>query len=147
MWIAHLLTGAPVSTVSLAIIASDQESLTIGSQSARYEAMRPGNRMGAAVLPAARRDLLLQTLALRHQLSVLSRSNRRFRRTALIDARPPPAMLGLNAPHPRRLLFTIIFTTAAFGPAAGGVHQRRDRRPPDPRQCRGLMAPTALICE
>ena len=43
--------------------------------------MPPASRMGAAVLSAqaTRRDLLLETLALRHQLCVLARSNRRFR--------------------------------------------------------------------
>jgi hypothetical protein len=43
--------------------------------------MRNAFRTGAAVRPAGptRGDLLLETLALRHQLSVLARSNRRFR--------------------------------------------------------------------
>jgi hypothetical protein len=43
--------------------------------------MRDGFRTGAAVQSASstRRDLLLESLALRHQLSVLTRSNRRFR--------------------------------------------------------------------
>lgn len=48
---------------------------------ALYDAMRPVSRTGAAVLSAQARprDLLLETLALRHQLSVLARSNPRFR--------------------------------------------------------------------
>jgi Homeodomain-like domain len=45
------------------------------------EAMRGLVRTGAAVrsAQATRRDLLLETLALRHQLGVLARSNKRFR--------------------------------------------------------------------
>src|SRR5262245_64850307 len=45
--------------------------------------MRDVFRTSAAArsAPATRRDLLLETLALRHQLSVLARSNRRFRRS------------------------------------------------------------------
>src|SRR5207248_2026752 len=46
-----------------------------------YEAMRAVIRTGAAVRSAraTRRDLLLETLALRRQLGVLARSNKRFR--------------------------------------------------------------------
>jgi hypothetical protein len=45
--------------------------------------MRPVSRTGAAVLSAQarRRDLLLETLALRHQLCVLARAKPRFRPT------------------------------------------------------------------
>jgi len=45
--------------------------------------MRGGFRMGTAVraAQATRTGLLLETLALRHQLGVLGRSNRRFRPT------------------------------------------------------------------
>jgi hypothetical protein len=43
--------------------------------------MRGGFRTGAAVQAAQATDLLLETLALRHQLGDLARSNRRFRLT------------------------------------------------------------------
>jgi hypothetical protein len=67
--------------VWLANIASGQKSLTVGSPLGILQAMRGGFTTGATVRSAGptRRDLLLEILALRHQLGVLARSNRRFR--------------------------------------------------------------------
>jgi Homeodomain-like domain len=57
--------------------------LTLASPLGSLPAMRGGFRTGAAVraAQARRTGLLLETLALRHQLGVLARSNRRFRLT------------------------------------------------------------------
>ena len=57
--------------------------MTLASPLGTLQAMRGGFRTGAAVraAQATRTDLLLETLALRHQLGVLARSNRRFRPT------------------------------------------------------------------
>jgi hypothetical protein len=65
----------------LANIAAVQEPLTLVSPIATLRAMRDVSRRCAAVRSASstRGDLLLESLALRHQLSVLARSNRRFR--------------------------------------------------------------------
>jgi hypothetical protein len=65
----------------LANIASGQKSLTSASLVGTLRAMRAVIRTRAALgsAGATRRDLLLETLALRHQLGVLARSNRRFR--------------------------------------------------------------------
>src|SRR2546430_7515315 len=66
--------GAPVC---LANISSGQKSLTSASPVGSLQAMRAVIRTGAALRSAGatRRDLLLETLALRHQLDVLARSN------------------------------------------------------------------------
>jgi hypothetical protein len=55
--------------------------LTLASPIVTLRAMRDVSRSCAAVrsTSSTRKDLLLETLALRHQLSVLARSNRRFR--------------------------------------------------------------------
>jgi hypothetical protein len=76
-----LVTGAAPFTRCLAIIASAQKSLTLASPVALYQAMRAVIKTGTAVRSAwaTRRDLLLETLALHHQLGVLARSNKRFR--------------------------------------------------------------------
>jgi hypothetical protein len=65
----------------LANIAAGQKLLTLVSPIATLRAMRDVSRSCAAVQSASstRGDLLLESLALRHQLSVLARSNRRFR--------------------------------------------------------------------
>src|SRR4029453_10805653 len=65
----------------LANIAAVQEPLTLVSPIATLRAMRDVSRSCAAVRSASstRGDLLLESLALRHQVSVLARSNRRFR--------------------------------------------------------------------
>ena len=63
----------------LANIASGRKSLTLTSPLGTLRAMRDVFRTGAGSAWSTRRDLLLETLALRHQLSVLARSNRRFR--------------------------------------------------------------------
>ena len=65
----------------LANIASGQKSLTSASPASTLRTMRAVIRTGAAVQSAraTRRDLLLEILALRHQLGVLARSKRRFR--------------------------------------------------------------------
>src|SRR3989442_2665572 len=65
----------------LANIASGQRSLTVASPLGTLRAMRDVFGTGAAVRSAwsTRRDLLLENFALRHQLSVLARSNRLFR--------------------------------------------------------------------
>jgi hypothetical protein len=57
------------------------KSLTLAVRLAMLHAMRPVVRMVTAIRLAVwtRRDLLLEILALRHQLAVLTRSNRRFR--------------------------------------------------------------------
>jgi hypothetical protein len=61
---------------------SRQKSIDVGRRrSALYESMRAVIRTGAAVRSAraTRRNLLLETLALLHQLGVLARANKRFR--------------------------------------------------------------------
>ena len=65
----------------LANIASGQKSLTLWSPLGTLQAMRGGFTTRATVRTAlaTRTDLLLKTLALRHQLGVLARSKRRFR--------------------------------------------------------------------
>jgi hypothetical protein len=66
----------------LANIASGQKSIDGGVAGRHsYEAMRAVIRTGAAVRSAQAtcRDLLLETLALHHQLGVLARSNKRVR--------------------------------------------------------------------
>jgi hypothetical protein len=63
----------------LANIASGRKSLTSTSPLGTLRAMRDVFRTGAGSAWSTRRDLLLETFALRHQLSVLVRSNRRFR--------------------------------------------------------------------
>src|SRR5262245_35050257 len=67
----------------LANIPSAQKPLTLATPLGTLQAMRGGFRTGAAVraAQATRIDLLLETLALRHQLGVLARSHRRFRPT------------------------------------------------------------------
>ena len=70
-----------LTTVSLANIASEQNSLTLAQRLAILHAMS-GAFWAVAALRSAlstRRDLLLESLALRHQLGVLARSDRRFR--------------------------------------------------------------------
>ena len=69
--------------VWLANIPSGRKALTLASPLGTLQAMRGSFRTGAAVraTQATRTDLLLETLALRHQLGVLARSNRRFRPT------------------------------------------------------------------
>jgi hypothetical protein len=63
------------------ILRPTKKSLTLASPVGTLPAMGAVIRTGAAVRPAraTRRDLLLEILALRHQLSVLARSERRFR--------------------------------------------------------------------
>jgi len=65
----------------LANIASRPKSLTLASPVGTLRAMQGIVRTGVATrsAQATRRDLLLEVLALRHQLGVLARSNRRFR--------------------------------------------------------------------
>jgi hypothetical protein len=65
----------------LANIAAVQEPLTLVSPIATLRTMRDVSWSCGAVRSASstRGDLLLESLALRHQLSVLARSNRRFR--------------------------------------------------------------------
>src|SRR2546428_1311826 len=68
-------------SVALANIASEQNSLTLAQRLAILHAMS-GAFWAVAALRSAlstRRDLLLESLALRHQLGVLARSDRRFR--------------------------------------------------------------------
>ena len=67
--------------MSLAIISSRQNKLTLAPRLATLRAMLDVFRAVAAVRLAlsTRRDLLLESLALRHQLGVLVRSNRSFR--------------------------------------------------------------------
>src|SRR5207237_3079395 len=62
-------------------ITSGQKSLTLAALVGTLQAMRSVITTVGALrsLCATRRDLLLETLALRHQLGVLARSNRRFR--------------------------------------------------------------------
>jgi hypothetical protein len=69
------------SRLCLANIASGQKSLTLAPPLGTLRAMRDVFRTVAAVRFAlsTRRDLLLENLALRHQLGVLAQSNRRFR--------------------------------------------------------------------
>jgi hypothetical protein len=69
------------SALCLANIASNQKSLTLAFPVGTLQAMRSVIRPGAAVRSAraTHRDLLLEILALRHQLGVLARSKRRFR--------------------------------------------------------------------
>ena len=57
------------------------KSLTLASPAITLQAMRAVIRAGAETQSgrATRRDLLLEILALRHQLGVLAHSNRRFR--------------------------------------------------------------------
>jgi hypothetical protein len=72
------------ATCASPIYCAGPKIIDVGrSGPALYEAMRPVGRTGAAVLSAQarRRDLLLETLALRHQLCVLARANPRFRPT------------------------------------------------------------------
>jgi hypothetical protein len=67
----------------LANIPSRQKPLTSASSLGTLQAMRGGFTTDAAVraAQATRAHLLLETLALRHQLGVLARSHRRFRPT------------------------------------------------------------------
>src|SRR2546425_2072504 len=69
-----------LTTVSLANIASEQNSLTLAHRLAILHAMSGGFWAVAALrsVLSTRRDLLLESLALRHQLGVRS-SDRRFR--------------------------------------------------------------------
>ena len=69
-----------LAVLSLANIASGQKSFDVASPLGTLQPMRGGVRTGAAVraAQATRTDLLLETLALRHQLGVLARSHRRF---------------------------------------------------------------------
>src|SRR5712691_6805644 len=71
----------PGRSLCFAKIASGQKSLTFARLMAILQAMRDAIRMVAALRSAlyARRDLLLEALALRHQLGVLAPSDRRFR--------------------------------------------------------------------
>ena len=68
--------GSPISRPG-------KNHLTLVSPLGTLQAMRGGFRTGAAIrsAQATRTDLLLETLALRHQLGVLARSHRRFRPT------------------------------------------------------------------
>ena len=77
------LVGLSDLHLCLANTASSQKSLTLASPLGTLQAMRAAIRTGAALgaAGATRRDLLLETLALRHQLGVLARSRRRFRPT------------------------------------------------------------------
>jgi hypothetical protein len=67
--------------VSFANIASEQESLTFAQLPARLQAMRDAFRTVAVLRSAlsTRGNLLLEILALRHQLGVVARSGRHFR--------------------------------------------------------------------
>src|ERR1700674_3002463 len=78
-WLTDDYTAVEIG-LSLVNIASEQKSLTFAQLLARLQAMR-GFRTVAALRSAlaTRRDLLLEILALRHQLGVLGRSDRRFR--------------------------------------------------------------------
>jgi hypothetical protein len=69
--------------VSFAKIASGQKRLTFAQLLAILQAMRDALLTVAALRSAlsTRRDILLENLALRHQLGVLARSDRRFRRS------------------------------------------------------------------
>src|SRR5262249_25581756 len=73
--------GGVLAPLCLANIAASQKSLTSASPVGTLPAMRAVIRTGAALRPAGatRRDLLLEALALRHQLPVLARPNKRFR--------------------------------------------------------------------
>jgi hypothetical protein len=104
--------------------------------------MRAVSRTGAAVgsARATRRDLLLETLALRHQLGVLARSNRRFR--------PADRLLWLFLawfwPRWRETLVLIQPTTVDRWHREGvrRCWRRRSRRPGRPRidsLCRDLI--------
>jgi hypothetical protein len=67
--------------LSFAKIRAVQKSLTFAPVLAILQAMRYGIRTVAALRSAlsARRDLLLEYLALRHQMAILTRPDRRFR--------------------------------------------------------------------
>jgi hypothetical protein len=67
-------------SLSLANIASAQISLTLAQRLAILQAMRDAFRAVAVLRSAVstRRDLLLENLALRHQLGVLARSGSTF---------------------------------------------------------------------
>jgi hypothetical protein len=67
--------------LSLANIASGQKSLTFAQRRAILHTMREAFGMVVTLWSAlaTRRDLILEYLALRHQLGVLARSDRRFR--------------------------------------------------------------------
>jgi Homeodomain-like domain len=73
---------AAIRTLSLANIASGQKSLTLAQYLAilRVPMRHAVPAVGAIQFASStRRDLLLECLALRHQLGVLARTNRRFR--------------------------------------------------------------------
>jgi hypothetical protein len=72
------------------------KTLTSASPPGTLQAMRGGFRTDAGVRAArvTRTDLLLETLALRHQLGILARSHRRFRSTDRLLT--PEALFGLG---------------------------------------------------
>ena len=126
----------------LAIIASGQKALTLASPAGTLQAMRAVIRTGAAVRSAraTRRDLLLEILALRHQLGVLARSKRRFR--------PADRLLWLCLrwlwPRWREALVLIQPATVDRWHREGvrRCWRRRSRRPGRPRidsPCRDLI--------
>jgi len=71
----------PSLSLCLANIAPGQKPLTLASPvgTLRGDASRHPDGCCGPMARATRRDLLLETLALRHQLGVLARSNKRFR--------------------------------------------------------------------
>jgi len=73
--------GGSPRTVSLANIASRENGLTLASPADTLQTMRAVITTDDTLRSPrpARRDLLLETLALRHQLGVLARSNKHFR--------------------------------------------------------------------
>jgi hypothetical protein len=133
---------AACERLCLANIANVQKSLTLASPIATLPAMRDFSRTSAAVRSASstRRDLLLESLALRHQLSVLARSNRRFR--------PSDRLLWLLFrwlwPRWREALVLVQPATVDRWHRAGlrRCWRRRSRRPGRPRidsTCRDLI--------
>ena len=80
---AKIIDVSVAGRLSLANIPSGQKPLTSASPLGTLQAMRGGFRTGATdrAAEATRMDLLLETLALRHQLGVVARSHRRFRST------------------------------------------------------------------
>ena len=115
------------------------KSLTLASPVGTLQAMRDVITTGAAAR-ATRRDLMLETLALRHQLGVLARSNRRFR--------PADRLVWLFLrwlwPRWREPLVLIQPTTVDRWHREGACRcwRRRSRRPGRPRidaPCRDLI--------
>ena len=126
----------------LANIASAQNRLTRARCLAILWLMRHGGRTVAALRFASstRRDLLLEILALRHQLGVLARSNRRFRPSDRL------LWLILRRLWPRwrdALVLVQPATVDRWHRERFDRHwRRRSRRPGRPRidsQCRALI--------